>query len=256
MRFTRNGVPQQKAYSSSHDQHGERAHASGLVAVFVVQVVGSREPGEENKHFVEVAHRDVANIGAHEVAFVPAHKRTHQSQRHSGPGELGANTLKAIGVLLRRKNTQPVKACAHEEQHTHPQNGGLAGQQVFEQEHRVGTRLDTHTIGLIQPHSQQAQHGHRDRELTQRRPEPGQCNERGHNANQNRNFVAVHEFVEQHIGIDTACRAQSGKNPIPRRTAGKVPRAQSLRSVRLIQVNGLCRSVHDDLSEGWFSRRC
>ncbi len=77
--------------------------------------------------------------GADQVALVPAHQRADQRHAHGGPREPRADALRGV-VRAARQQADPVERRAHEEQHAHPEDGALAGQEVLQQEHVVGLR--------------------------------------------------------------------------------------------------------------------
>ena len=138
MGFTHHGVPKQEAHRCADHQHHKSAHGAGSVLVFVVQIKGGGHPAEQHEHLVQVAHGNVANVGADLVALIPAHHGAHQRQRHRHPGDARAQQLE--GLTGAGQHAHPVKQRAHEEQHAHPQNGRLAGDEVLQHEHVVGAR--------------------------------------------------------------------------------------------------------------------
>ena len=150
MGFTHHRVPEQKTHRSADYQHHKSTQRPGFVLVFKVKVKRGRHPAEQHKHLVQIANRDVADVSTNQIAFIPPHHGANQRHAHCHPGDFGPHGVKrgtganvhalsfGIGLFPPRKHADPVKNCAHEKQHAHPQNGRLAGQKILEPEHLLG----------------------------------------------------------------------------------------------------------------------
>jgi len=135
MRFTHDGVPQQKSHGSTDDQHDKCPQRSGFVLRFKVQIERSGHPRKQHKHFIQVADRDMTDIRADQIAFIPAHHGADERHANGHPGNGRPHDVKGsasahiqaftcgVGRLAARKHADPVKNRAHEKQHAHPQNG-------------------------------------------------------------------------------------------------------------------------------------
>ena len=85
MRAAHQGVPEQKAHRRADHQHHKRPEGTGFVVHLEVQVKSRRQPAKQDKHFVQITHRNMAHIGPQQVAFIPAHQRAHQRHGHRHP---------------------------------------------------------------------------------------------------------------------------------------------------------------------------
>jgi hypothetical protein len=83
VRLAHHRVPEQEAHRRADHQHHEGAQRAGAVVLLVVQVEQRRHPAEHDEHLVEVADRDVADVGRDLVALEPAHQRAHQRHDHA-----------------------------------------------------------------------------------------------------------------------------------------------------------------------------
>ena len=213
MRLAHHGVPEQKAHSRTHHQHDEGTERAGFVLLFVIQVERRGHPAEHHEHLVEVADRDVPHIRANEVAFVPAHQRADEGHGHGHPRDARADHAHGV-PLATREHADPVERSAHEEQHAHPQNGRLAGQEILETEHRLCTRQGARTILLIQADGHQRQGRHHQHQYPQRAPEPAQPDHAGHGSDQDAFFIHIHVGAVALKGVETAHGDQDGKQPV------------------------------------------
>ena len=113
-------VPQQESHRRTDNQHRKTAERAGFVPVLKIQVERRCHPAEQNEHFVEVAHRDVADVRSHQVALVPAHHRPDEGHGHGCPGETRPEPIESDGA--RGEHAAPVESRAHEEKQAHPQD--------------------------------------------------------------------------------------------------------------------------------------
>ena len=204
MGFADHGVPEQKTDRAADHQHDKSAQRAGLVLSFKIQVKGRCHPRKQHEHFVQIADRNVTDIGANQVALVPAHQRANQGHADAGPGDFRAQRFERRAVAgtaggrgIARKHAEPVKNRAHEKQHAHPQNRRLARQKILEPKHLLGPRQ----IALIRADAQQrkaADHQHQD---AQGSPEPAQRNRRRNGRQQNAFFIDIHVSVVACKGV-------------------------------------------------------
>ena len=103
MGFTDDGVPEQKSYRAADHQHHEGAQRASVVLRFKVEVKGRRHPAKQHKHFVQVADRNVPDVGADQIAFIPAHQRA--DERHDSSVALWLEPT-LFGVLLANMPSQ------------------------------------------------------------------------------------------------------------------------------------------------------
>ena len=87
--IARHRVPQQESHGSRDDEQDEGAQLAGGVALFVVEVEQRGDDREQDEDFIQVRHRDVADVRPHQVGLVPAHHHAGGAQHHAGPAQVG-----------------------------------------------------------------------------------------------------------------------------------------------------------------------
>ena len=213
MGFAHHGVPEQKANRSADHQHHKRTKCFGFVLVFEVQVKRGGHPTKQHEHFVQITHRNVTDICAYQITFIPAYQRANECHADSHPGDFGAQRFKCM-TLVFTEHAQPVKTSGHEKQHAHPQNRRLTGQKVFEPEHLIGPGQAAGAIYLIRRNTKQRKTHDKHHQHTQRPPEPGKRNRSRHGGDQNAFLVHVHKTVVARKGKQAAGNNQRSKNPV------------------------------------------
>ncbi len=229
-------VPQQEAHRRADHQHGEGAHAAGLVFLFEIQIQNGGQPGEQHEHFVQVRQRNVADIRPDLIALIPAHHGADQRHGDAHPGQTRTEVLREIGLpalgvahhavaaanhrpasagqrhaccgILRRagEHAEPVGCGAQEHQERHPQNRRLAGEEVLEEKHLFTARQHGVPIRpLIQPDAEERQARDDKRQVLDGRPPPSEEHQRRRRSQENELDVIVHVLavLAQHIRITT-----------------------------------------------------
>mmetsp|Transcript_16917 Transcript_16917/g.40231 ORF Transcript_16917/g.40231 Transcript_16917/m.40231 type:complete len:576 (-) Transcript_16917:400-2127(-) len=215
----RQRVPEQEAHRAADHQHHVGAERARRKALLVVQVEERGHPAEQHKDLIEVADRDVADVGADLVALVPAHEGADQGHQHAAPGELGACHLGHAVAPGTGEEAAPIEQGAHVEQQAHPQNGALAGQQVFEPEHLLaGGEVGAEAVGVlrVQADGQQGGRAGRRAEQPQRLPEPAQRDQGRQGAQQDALLVDIHAGLVALEGIAAAQQHEGGEDPVQR----------------------------------------
>eukprot|EP01137_Pigoraptor_chileana_P033403 Opistho-2@24198 len=219
VRLARHRVPEQEGHGRADHQQHVGAQGASLEAGLVVQIEQRRHPGEQHEDFVEIADRDVADIGCDLVALEPAHHGTHQGHEDGAPGQLGADGLGRAGLALLGEEAAPVEQGAHVEEQAHPQDRALAGQHVLEQEDLVGRgQIGAEAVGglAVEVDGQQAGRTGGDAQAAQRTPEPAQGDQRRHGEDQDAFLVAIHGGAVAAEGEQTAGHDQGGEDPVHR----------------------------------------
>ncbi len=213
LRLARHRVPKQKSHSGADHKQYESAECARVVVLLVIQVEQRGDPAEQHKHFIEVADRDMAHVHTHQIAFVPAHHGADQRHAHRHPGQARADQRQR-GTLAARGHAKPVKGGAHEEQHAHPQNRRLAGEKVFEPEHRFGPRQLPLAVDLVGRNGEQGCSGHHQHQRAQRSPKPAQRHERRNRCQQDAFFVHIHIGCVALEGEQAARSHDRGEQPV------------------------------------------
>ena len=78
-------VPEQESDSRADDQHHESTERSCFIARFKIQIERGRDPAEEHEHLIQIAHRNMADVGPDQVALVPAHHGADQRHCYGDP---------------------------------------------------------------------------------------------------------------------------------------------------------------------------
>ncbi len=153
-------VPKQEAGGGRHDQQHKRAQLPRLVLLFVIQVKQCGDHIEQNEHLIQIRYRNMTDISPQQIRLIPAHQHAGKTHHHSGPAQFTANRTAEIRF---RKQSAPVKQCRQIKQCAHPQNRGLARQQIFEQEllvrhvERATIQVDRNQTQTCQQRNQPAQ---------------------------------------------------------------------------------------------------
>ena len=248
LRLARHRVPEQEADRRADDQHHEGtqgAHAA-LAAAGVggpaaggaggalqvvrleVQVEQRRHPGEQDEHLVEVADRDVPDVGADLVALVPAHHGASERHEHRAPGQQRTDLLGGGLAVALLEEADPVEQRAHEEQRAHPQDRGLAREQVLQQEQLLpGLEVGAEPVGRAAVEADRQEAGQRDgdRQTAQRPPEPAQADHQRRGAGQDTELVAVHVRTVAAEGMAGTGHHQQREDPVERAALREVAAA-------------------------------
>ena len=94
LNFTRaalNAVPNGKRHQAAHQdihKHTQFVHGKFLL---VIQIHQPRNHHEQDEHFIQVGHGNVARIGAQQIAFVPAHQQADKARKCRRPRQTAGN---------------------------------------------------------------------------------------------------------------------------------------------------------------------
>ena len=159
--------------------------------LLVIQVEHGRDQRKQDEHFIQVRHGNMAHVGADQVRLVPAHQHARQAQHHAGPAQQGAD---GRAEFRARHQADPVEQGRQHEKRAHPQDGGLARQDVFEEEFLV-RHLQ---VAGVQLDGEQRQHGRHGDQPAHGLPVPAQPRERGRRGQQDGLFIDIHEGAKAH----------------------------------------------------------
>ena len=202
-------VPEQESDGGTDHQHDKGAQRAGLVLIFEIQIERRGHPAEQDKHFIEIADRDVANVGPQQVAFIPAHHGADQCHADRRPCQPRSDQRHG-GALAARDDPQPVEDRAHEKEHAHPQDRRLAGKEVLQPEDTFGAGQ----AAGIGNDRQQGEPGHDQHQHPQRAPEPAQPNRGGNRPQQDALLVPVHVGRIAREREQCARHDNSGEQPV------------------------------------------
>ena len=200
-------VPQQEGHRRRDHQQHEGAHPPGGVAAFVEQVEQAGDQREQHEHLVEVAHRDVAHVGADQVALVPAHQQPGGAHRDRAPGEGRAGLLGKVGA---GQQAQPVGAGGDEDEGAHPHDRRLAGDEVLEEEHLLGPG----EVALVERDAAQRQGRRGNEEDPEGLPGPADGRQARHHQQQDGLVVNVHEAAVLAQREHRAAGQREGEQPV------------------------------------------
>ncbi|MNM50004.1 hypothetical protein D3C81_610250 [compost metagenome] len=197
--------------------------------LLVIQVEHGRDQGEQDEHFIQVRHGNVADVGTDQIRLVPAHQHARQAQHHASPAQQRAD---GRAKFRARHQADPVEQGRQHEQGAHPQDGGLAGQDIFQEEFLV-----RHVqVARVQLDGEQRQHGRHGDQPAHGFPVPAQPRKGGGRCQQDGLFIDIHECAKANQAEQRGGQ-QAG-------TVHPVDQAQAFKESRFLRIYLLVCNFH------------